>query len=411
MIIKTDTLEPIIPSGDKWNIEFDIISRQLNINSLPTIVSGDNNSNIILIKTPLYYNDIDLSTINCVLRYKTDWRKEDGAINEGQIDLTTSITKFDDYIIYTWVLDQRQTLYRGNCIISLEYFMNLTEDPYQNQAKFYLTKISDENGDYLQIGKDELTTDIEKKYWSISSLPLTFSIGDGGNIAEGIEPDDNIADSGYDDGYAQGYEDGYNKGNMLYYVTTCNSLYGGAVFPENTEIVVKVKNVTNYGYMFSNVLNVKSIKMISDTQDTVVNVERLCYIAYDRDKTLEIVDFTEFNKKFSNLFNIFYNQFNLKTVLGAMDLTNCTDVKNAFSSCSALENIEFEKGTIKISISFANCSLLTDTSIQSIIDGLATVDTPQTLTVHQEVRNKLTDDQLDQIANKNWLISPQTSTT
>ena len=262
MIIKTDTLEPIIPSGDKWNIEFDIISRQLNINSLPTIVSGDNNSNIILIKTPLYYNDIDLSTINCVLRYKTDWRKEDGAINEGQIDLTTSITKFDDYIIYTWVLDQRQTLYRGNCIISLEYFMNLTEDPYQNQAKFYLTKISDENGDYLQIGKDELTTDIEKKYWSISSLPLTFSIGDGGNIAEGIEPDDNIADSGYDDGYAQGYEDGYNKGNMLYYVTTCNSLYGGAVFPENTEIVVKVKNVTNYGYMFSNVLNVKSIKMI-----------------------------------------------------------------------------------------------------------------------------------------------------
>ncbi len=213
----------------------------------------------------------------------------------------------------------------------------------------------------------------------------------------------------FPDKIAEVYEAGKSEGggtDWLYYATNCNAIYTGAVFPEKAEIVIKVKGATNYSFMFNNTQNIKSIKMISETQDTVVDVDRFCTARFDLDKALELVDFTEFNKKYSNIFNMFYNQTKLKTILGAMDLSSCTNTSNAFSSCSALEDIEFEKETIKISIYFTSCSLLSAESIQSIIDGLAdlTGSTAQTLTVHATVGAKITDEQKAAISAKNWTL-------
>lgn len=86
---------------------------------------------------------------------------------------------------------------------------------------------------------------------------------------------------------------------------------------------------------------------------------------------------------------------------------------NAFTSATALENIAFE-GTIGKSISFADSPKLTNASVQSIIDCLKdlTGATTQTLTVHQDVRNKMTPDQVDTIVNvKNWTLAPAASTS
>ena len=67
--------------------------------------------------------------------------------------------------------------------------------------------------------------------------------------------------------------------------------------------------------------------------------------------------------------------------------------------------IEFVAETIKVSISFINVNLLSAESIQSVIDGLATVTTAQTLTLNATVKAKLTEEQLATITNKNWNLA------
>lgn len=186
MRIKSEQLTPITPSGDFWNFEFDPLSRQLKTISLPTILSGDNNAITLFIKTPLEYQGIDLLGTNCIVKYITDWAKNDGSENSGQIDLTNKAVEFDDYLIYTWELDTRQTLKKGSCTFSIDFLMNLEEDPYQNQTKYFITEKTEDSISYLQLTKEEVT-DIEKKYWSISSTPVTINIGQGSEVANGIE--------------------------------------------------------------------------------------------------------------------------------------------------------------------------------------------------------------------------------
>ena len=85
-----------------------------------------------------------------------------------------------------------------------------------------------------------------------------------------------------------------------------------------------------------------------------------------------------------------------------IDGTASQGFSSTFLNCSALKNIEITQGTIKLNISFGDSPLLTDVSIQNIIDGLATVTSQQTLTLHTDVESKLTDEQKSAIASKNW---------
>lgn len=225
------------------------------------------------------------------------------------------------------------------------------------------------------------------------------------DIKAAIEEKGVTVGDGTIDTYAQKIGE-ISKGNLVYYATKLNNTFGGAIFPENFEFIARVKKCIDFGYMFNNCSNLKSVKIIHETRDTVVDMTAFCNISSGNTKTLELVDFTEFNKKFSNLFNAFYNQIKLKTILGTMDLSSCKNTVNAFSSCLVLEDIEFEPNTIPISISFANCSLLTNASIQSIIDGLAdlTGGTAQTLTLHATVGAQLTNEQKAVITAKNWTL-------
>lgn len=94
----------------------------------------------------------------------------------------------------------------------------------------------------------------------------------------------------------------------------------------------------------------------------------------------------------------------LHTIYGFINLQNATNVGSMFSSCIRLKEIRFISGTIKISISFFHSPLLSDESIQSIIDGLAVVTTTQTITFNSVVSNKLTAEQISQITEKGWVI-------
>ena len=87
---------------------------------------------------------------------------------------------------------------------------------------------------------------------------------------------------------------------------------------------------------------------------------------------------------------------------------------NAFSSCSALENIVIE-GKIGNSITFAPCPKLTTgaegettNSVQNIIDALMTITdgVSRTITFHADVKAKLTDEQKATITTtKGWTLA------
>lgn len=78
---------------------------------------------------------------------------------------------------------------------------------------------------------------------------------------------------------------------------------------------------------------------------------------------------------------------------------------SSFDSCNNLKNITFE-GTIGNNISFADSPLLTEKSVQSILDHLKdlTGQAAQTITFHATVGGKLTNAQKATITAKNWTL-------
>ena len=210
-------------------------------------------------------------------------------------------------------------------------------------------------------------------------------------------------DEKYQEGYEQGYTQGYEKGSMpIYYLQTMDFTWQKAVYPQNTDLVIRIqKPKANHNAMFSNSRNIKTLKMICDDKSVVVDLSQFVRTSEE----LEVLDLTEYNRNISSLYYFAYCADNLKTILGALDLTNCTDTRHAFTMSygkGSLEDIEFVPNTIKISIDFGYCSKLTNKSIQSIFDGLATVETAQTLTLYSSL--KILQSEVDSANAKGWTV-------
>lgn len=90
---------------------------------------------------------------------------------------------------------------------------------------------------------------------------------------------------------------------------------------------------------------------------------------------------------------------------GTLNFEGVEYASNTFANCSALEEIRIT-GNINVAVSFAYSSLLSDGSVQSIIDALAdrTETTALTLTLHADVGAKLTDEQKATVTAKNWTL-------
>lgn len=85
-----------------------------------------------------------------------------------------------------------------------------------------------------------------------------------------------------------------------------------------------------------------------------------------------------------------------------LDISLVTVTTYAFA-CDNLREIRFVPETIKEIIDFSKCSKLSAQSVQSIIDGLATVTTAQTLTLNSAII--LTDAQKASITAKGWTLA------
>ena len=119
----------------------------------------------------------------------------------------------------------------------------------------------------------------------------------------------------------------------------------------------------------------------------------------------EVISDTLKPKYCSGMFNGCVSLVKLYT-LNLDKVVDASQQKNMFYNCKALVEVRFVANTIHWSISFAYSPLLSTESVQSIIDGLATVTTAQTITFHKDIA--LTDAQKQTINEKGWtLVQPE----
>ena len=207
---------------------------------------------------------------------------------------------------------------------------------------------------------------------------------------------------GYDEGYADGKQAEYDRfwdtygGNGSY--AYAGRAWTDEVFKPNKDIVVS-----------------SAANMFIDS-----GIQKLKQILQDQDVVLDVSNSTS-NYNFARSSRITHFPF--------IDFRNCSDLNNAwngctqmvelslaikekakcsapFTNCPMLTDLTIVSGTFGTSVSFAQSPLLSDASIQSIIDHLAdlTGGTAQTLTFHTDVLLRLTDEQIATILAKNWTL-------
>lgn len=130
----------------------------------------------------------------------------------------------------------------------------------------------------------------------------------------------------------------------------------------------------------------------------------------DRGRTLQKLTIIGSTGNITSFEQFLQYQSALVEIIGALDFSSVSGnyaLNGTFSQCGALKEIRFVAGSIPKTLSINNSSLLSDNSIQSIIDGLKdmTGATAQTLYLHSTVKAKLTEEQTAAITAKNWNLA------
>lgn len=153
----------------------------------------------------------------------------------------------------------------------------------------------------------------------------------------------------------------------------------------------------------------RSVRQLTDFTLDLSDAENLNilnnFIMQTTMTTLHIIGEFPTNKNVQ-MRDVFRENNSLTAITGTpLNCSKWTFAKETFSQDPKLEYIRFVPNTIGFSISFLQSPVLSDESIQSIIDGLATVTSSTELILHQTVKNKLTDEQKSIIESKGWTIS------
>lgn len=158
----------------------------------------------------------------------------------------------------------------------------------------------------------------------------------------------------------------------------------------------KTQNLS-YGFIGS-----KLETLVIDASN-VANMQDMCADC----KNLKSVVFTNETFKVSNIINAFNGCSSLETI-NILDVSNCVSLgavhtHRTWGGCGLLKEIRFVENCIKVTCYMAESPLLSAESVQSIFDGLATVETAQTLTLHKNA--KILQSQVDSANAKGWTVA------
>lgn len=185
--------------------------------------------------------------------------------------------------------------------------------------------------------------------------------------------------------------------NPLEYASQLYQAFQSAVFPDGYELTVDIPNISNLYRAFYGTKGIEKLILKGNVNNNQLN----CLGLFQNSNIVE-VDFTEFYMLPTSIYNFCNGVSDLVSLNGIIDMSQCTSVTNAFPDSAKFKEVRFKENTINISISFAYCSGLSSDSVQSIINGLETVTTAQTLTLNKAI--VLTDEQKATIQGKGWTL-------
>lgn len=149
-----------------------------------------------------------------------------------------------------------------------------------------------------------------------------------------------------------------------------------AVFPEGYDFVFDFKTKPNtLNGLLSYTTGVKTATLICEAEGIVP------YNQLVRASIIEVLDLTKFKPTPSEIRYFALGDTSLVSVLGEIDMTNCTKTDLAFNQTTALEEIRFKEGTISIALDFHWSTKLSAESYDSIMQGLSSTATGQTSTL------------------------------
>ena len=216
--------------------------------------------------------------------------------------------------------------------------------------------------------------------------------------------------------YDQGYEDGKNSVvDNLRYAKSASilslNLFNKPEVELNLDNAVQLNNLCNVqksGGDKEEWINTTVEKLTVNCPNLVSIMNRFLYCDnISQDKTLKTIILNVDTQKTTRMDEMFTNLDALETIGGKpLDFTSCTQANSIMRNCKALKEFRVAPNSINLRFEVNSVNLSAET-IQSIIDGLAdlTGGTAQTLDLHSDVADKLTPEQLTQIANKNWDVT------
>lgn len=199
--------------------------------------------------------------------------------------------------------------------------------------------------------------------------------------------------------------DSIGKIPMLKNAATLAELYNGAEFPEGYELVLDVPNVTNLRRFLQYADGVKKLVLKGRPQELGVHLEPLnCDSAFFGNRSLEIIDVTDFYFNPENVDYVINNATALKEIRGIIYPQNIISAQYSFYHCPALEEFRLDKESLAGGLAVPYSPLLSAQTIQSIVDALVTKQAVNYLLLHKDVIARFTDEQKEQVYNKNWTL-------
>lgn len=230
----------------------------------------------------------------------------------------------------------------------------------------------------LQTAKADLKTAIEGKGVTVAASATLDAYAD---LVDAIETGGGGGDTGD------------WRGATKYMQNVKFKSVSGLTYPEHIQVDLSNANNLDSAFNINTWADVglRKITLTPPTTTTAFTCQNA--FAAVRVGLTEIV-FTATLAHVNNARQMFQNCSVLTSITGNIDLSSCPSawaLQSAFQGCSALENVSFIADCINYSVSFADCSALTNESLASIANALNSSVTSQTLTLHSTPKGALSD--------------------
>lgn len=165
---------------------------------------------------------------------------------------------------------------------------------------------------------------------------------------------------------------------------------------------LKLSSGTNISYCFQNCYFLNIIEFPNNKES--LQIYSSPGYTFSGCSLIEMLDISFIDLTGKNYQNTFMNCSSLKTLKASFDFKGTTNVANMFAGCRSLENIIGSITGLSISL-YIDASPLTNESAMVFINGLAEVESPQTITFSAATYATLSPEQIAIAKSKNWIVA------